>query len=615
MEIKRPDPEMILKDVEAAEEKEKRGRLRIFFGYAAGIGKTYSMLRSARKRAEEGVDVVIGYLEPHARPETTALSEGLEIIPERSILYNHIMLREMDVDAILARKPELVLVDEYAHTNAAGSRHEKRYQDVEELLAEGIDVYTTVNVQHIESLCDIVASITGIIVRERIPDYAFDLADEIKLVDTEPKNLMRRLAEGKVYRSEQAGRALSHFFTVEKLTALREIALRRMANRVNLLTEQTKKETGRHYYTEEKILVGISPSPSNPRIIRTAARMAQAFGGIMIGLYVETPESARFSPENKKRLRDNIQLAGQLGAKIETVLGEDVPFIIAEYAKNGGISKIVAGRSVPYGGWGGWIKKATFVDKLIQYAPDMDIYIIPDNHEKHKGQERKSAIRNPLQDRCIWKTAVFAGTIAGTGGLLYYLGCGEGAIIIFGIISIAALIIGTMLFRLKEQSRELVRSAERTKIILEMTQQLQQQTGIDEIRNTMARELGRLLNRSVVLYGTVGEKLKSPRVFPVGDESDRAEQESMLTENEEAVARWVYRNKKHAGATTDTLHNAQCFYLPIRSPEKVYGVIGIEIGDKEGLSAFEYNVITSIIYETATVIERDLLRTEDRKSR
>ena len=277
MEMDRPDPEKILECMEMEEEKKKQGRLRVFFGYAAGVGKTYSMLKSARKRKEEGCDIVIGYLEPHARPETMALADGLEKIPVKEINYNGISLKEMDVDEILLRKPGLVLVDEYAHTNAAGSRHEKRYQDVEEILAAGIDVYTTVNVQHIESLCDIVASITGIIVRERIPDHAFDRADEVKLVDIEPETLITRLEEGKVYRSEQAARALDHFFTIEKLTALREIALRRTADRVNLVTERTKKEAGRQYYTEEKILVGISPSPSNPKIIRAAARMAQAF--------------------------------------------------------------------------------------------------------------------------------------------------------------------------------------------------------------------------------------------------------------------------------------------------------------------------------------------------
>lgn len=376
MEINRPNPDEILENIEREEEKKRQGKLRIFFGYAAGVGKTYSMLKSAGKRKEEGMDVVIGYLEPHARPQTMALAESLEKIPVKVTAYNGIHLKEMDVDAVLMRKPALVLVDEYAHTNAAGSRHKKRYQDVAELLSAGIDVYTTVNVQHIESLCDIVASITGIIVRERIPDDAFDRADEVKLVDIEPEVLIARLEEGKIYRSEQAARALDHFFTIEKLTALRELALRRTADRINLITERTRKQAGRQYYTEEKILVGISSSPSNPKIIRAAARMAQAFGGTMIGLYVENTDFVTLSEEDKKRLKYNMHLAEQLGAKIETVWGEDVPFLIAEYARNFGISKIVAGRSMPARGWR---HKPTFVDRLTTYAPDIDIYIIPDS--------------------------------------------------------------------------------------------------------------------------------------------------------------------------------------------------------------------------------------------
>ena len=330
MDKERPDPDKILRDIEREEEKKSRGRLKIFFGYAAGVGKTYAMLKAAHSLMENNIDVVIGYLEPHARPETMKMAQGLETIPAKQVDYNGIKLKEMDIDAVLKRRPQVVLLDEYAHTNAEGSRHQKRYQDVEEILKAGISVYTTVNVQHIESLFDIVASITGIFMKERIPDSAFDMADEVQLVDLEPEDLLQRLKEGKVYREEQASRAMEHFFTIEKLTALREIALRRTADRVNLVTERTKKEAGGEYYTEEKILVGISASPSNPKIIRTAARMAKAFGGLLVGLYVETPNAEKRSQEDKKRLKENIHLAEQLGAKIETVCGDDIPFLMKQ---------------------------------------------------------------------------------------------------------------------------------------------------------------------------------------------------------------------------------------------------------------------------------------------
>lgn len=656
MEMDRPDPEKILEDMELEEEKKKQGRLRIFFGYAAGVGKTYHMLKSARKRQEEGVDVVIGYLEPHARPETMALAEGLKTIPVKEIGYNNINLKEMDVDAILLRKPGLVLVDEYAHTNAAGSRHEKRYQDVEEILAAGIDVYTTVNVQHIESLCDIVASITGIIVRERIPDHAFDRADEVKLVDIEPETLIKRLEAGKIYRSEQASRAMDHFFTIEKLTALREIALRRTADRVNLITERTKKQAGKQYYTEEKILVGISPSPSNPKIIRAAARMAQAFGGTMIGLYVETPDSEKLGAEDKKRLKDNIHLAEQLGAKIETVSGEDIPFLIAEYARNSGISKIVAGRSMP---GRGFMRKPTFVDKLTMYAPDMDIYIIPDNHMERVKQRLNFEVKGRIRWVDFLKASLCLLVSTMIGFLFYQMGFSDtniitvyilgvmisaiitqsrllslvqsfmsiivfnycftepkfsldtydsGYPITFLITFVAALITGHLALKMRTQSRELAKSAYRTKVILDIDQMLQGQNSISDIGATMAEELSKLLKRPIVYYEKGKGGLMPPKIYDTDRPLTSDEESKMLIDNERAVAQWVFKNNKRAGATTGTLANAACYYLAVRSLNEVYGVVGIRISQGEILSAFESNVLMAVLSETATVMERELLR-------
>ena len=662
MEMDRPDPEKILESMEMEEEKKKQGRLRIFFGYAAGVGKTYSMLKSARKRKEEGWDVVIGYLEPHARPETMALAEGLEKIPVKEINYNGISLKEMDVDEILLRKPGLVLVDEYAHTNAAGSRHEKRYQDVEEILAAGIDVYTTVNVQHIESLCDIVASITGIIVRERIPDHAFDRADEVKLVDVEPEVLITRLEEGKIYRSEQASRALDHFFTIEKLTALREIALRRTADRVNLVTERTKKQAGRQYYTEEKILVGISPSPSNPKIIRAAARMAQAFGGTMIGLYVETPDSAKFCTEDKKRLKDNIHLAEQLGAKIETVSGQDIPFLIAEYARNSGISKIVAGRSMPRRGF---MHKAAFVDRLTMYAPDMDIYIIPDNHMEQVKQKLLYEKKGRIQWKDFLKAALCLLVSTIIGFLFYKMGFSDtniitvyilgvmisaiitqsrllsfvqsfmsvlvfnycfteprlslniydsGYLVTFLITFVAALITGNLALKMRMQSKEIAKSAYRTKVILDIDQMLQSQNSASDIGATMSEELSKLLKRPIVYYQKKEDGLMEPKIYDTDRTLSSDEKSKMLMDNEKAVAQWVFKNNKRAGATTGTLANAACYYLAVRSLNEVYGVVGIRIKQEENLSAFESNVLMAVLSETATVMERELLRKREEKA-
>ena len=322
-EEERQDPDKLLEMIKKEEESKTRGHLKIFFGYAAGVGKTYAMLKAAHNAKRQGIDIVAGYVEPHPRPDTAKLLDGLEALPPLELDYNGIKLKEFDLDAAIKRKPKLILVDELAHTNAEGCRHAKRFQDVQELLDEGIDVYTTVNVQHIESLNDMVSSITEVIVRERIPDSVFDDADQVELIDIEPQDLLDRLNMGKIYKEQQAKRATQSFFTIENLTALREIALRRCADRVNKLTEESReknrdKNQG-NYYTDEHILVCLSSSPSNPKIIRTAARMAKAFNGIFTALYVETSDYETLSEENKARLRSNTLLAQQLGATIETV--------------------------------------------------------------------------------------------------------------------------------------------------------------------------------------------------------------------------------------------------------------------------------------------------------
>lgn len=291
------DPEQILRQIKTEEATKSRGVLKIFFGYAAGVGKTFAMLEAAHTAMAQGVDVVSGYIEPHTRPETMALRKGLPSLPTRWVEHGQVQLQEFDLDAALRRKPTLILVDELAHTNAPGSRNAKRYQDVEELLRAGISVYTTVNVQHIESLNDMVESVTGISVRERIPDSVFDRADQVDIVDIEPQELIDRLKSGKVYRQQQAHRAMENFFTIENLTALREIALRRCADRVNRKKAYSGGQN-EEYHTEEHVLVCLSSSPSNAKIIRTASRMAQAFKGTLTALFVETPDFPAMGAED-----------------------------------------------------------------------------------------------------------------------------------------------------------------------------------------------------------------------------------------------------------------------------------------------------------------------------
>lgn len=649
MEIPRQDPDQLLKAILNDTSKQKRGKLKIFFGYAAGVGKTYAMLQAAHQAKERGVDVVSGYIEPHARPQTMALLNGMEQLPVTQVYYGEITLREFDIDGALKRKPQLILVDELAHTNAEGSRHAKRYQDVQELLNAGIDVYTTVNVQHIESLNDTVASITGVLVRERIPDSVFDQADQVELVDIEPAELLERMASGNIYREDQAQRAAVNFFTVENLTALREIALRRCADRVNLLTENARIQSRGDYHTDEHILVCLSSSPSNAKIIRTAARMARAFRGSFTALFVETPATAEMSDDDKKWLRENMRLAQQLGAHIETSYGEDVPYQIAEFARLSGVSKIVIGRSTA--ARKSIFSKPTLTERLISDAPNLDIHVIPDASVGNTYQKRANKTLRitamPVRDVAKSILVLLSATLIGYA--FYTLGFSEANIVsvyIFGVLVISvittnrfcgvaasivsvlvfnffftvprftfhfndpnylvtfpimfmvALLTGSLATRLKDNAKQSARAAYRTKILFETNQLLQKEFDEQSVVKATAGQLLKLLKKDIVIYLSDGKKLADPLIFLTPD-SDQCE---LVSENEEAVAAWVLRNNKHAGATTDTLSSANCLYLAIRVNQQVYGVVGIAMNGIP-LDSFENSVLLSILGECALALE------------
>ena len=652
----RRNPDEILRSIEREEKSGHRGILKIFFGYAAGVGKTYAMLMAAHAAQKRGVDVVAGYIELHKRPQTTELMEGLEILSSRNIKYNGITLREFDLDAALLRKPELILVDELAHTNAPGCRHKKRYQDIKELLHAGIDVYTTVNVQHIESLNDIVASISGVSVKECIPDAVFDDADQVSLVDIEPQDLLERMKEGVIYQKEQARRAMDHFFTIENLTALREIALRRCAERINMLSESVAGGTGKDYYTDEHILVCLSSSPSNAKIVRTASRMANAFRGRFTALFVETPDTPYMSPEDKKRLQENTQLAQRLGAQVEKVYGENIPFQIAEFARLFAVSKIVIGRSAasPKGIFG----KATLTEKLIIYAPNMDIHIIPDSKNENLNYNAQSEPK---------KVAISAKEIAKSVGILILtsvigvvfqnLGFSEANIITVYILSVlviailtndrkyslissaasviifnflftepkytlhaydpgypitflvmflAAFLTGTLAGKLKNAARQSAKAAYHTKILFDMDQIFHKEHEKTKILDAMAKQLVRVLNRDMVVYEAEGGVLSEPQFYKASDQSQKSD---CLNQNEQAVALWVMKNRKRAGATTDTLSGAKCLYYAIRMNENVYGVVGVKM-EERALDAFENSILLSILGECALALENEKNRKE-----
>lgn len=369
--IKNKDPYQLLKDLKLNDANRKRGKLKIFFGYAAGVGKTYAMLEAAQEMKKEGYDVVVGYVEAHQRLETNALLAGLEKIPTLVVSKRGVNTFEFDLDTALNRKPDIILVDELAHTNGEGLRHKKRYQDVEELLEHGIDVYTSVNVQHIESLNDKVASITHIIVNERIPDKVFDQADQVEVIDIEVDELIDRLKKGKIYKKDKVETALTHFFDRDHLIALREIALRRTADWLN-----QNVDSRINYLSGEHILVCISASPSNAKVIRSAARMANAFHAKLTALFVEGSNLMEEDEKTKEILRNNFRLAQSFNAEIAIVNGSDLPTQIIEYAKVSGVSKIIIGRTKRKSNIFGY--KLGMIDQLISLAPDLEIYVIPD---------------------------------------------------------------------------------------------------------------------------------------------------------------------------------------------------------------------------------------------
>ena len=607
-------------------EKRSRGKLKIYFGYAAGVGKTYAMLSAARQASSQGTDVILGYIDPHAHPQTAALMSGLEQLPTRQVGG----IREFDIDAALVRKPQLILVDEFAHANAPGSRHTKRFQDIQELLNAGIDVYTTANVQHIESLNDTIASITGVPVEDRIPDSVFDHADQVELVDIEPSVLLERMAPP--------------FFSLETLTALREITLRRCADRVNLLTGNQSV-----YHTDEHILVCLSSSPSNAKIIRTAARMARAFRGIFTALFVETPGTKAMHPEDKQRLRENMRLAQQLGATIETVYGEDVPYQIAEFARLSGVSKIVIGRSTATRKR--IFSKPTLTERLIATAPGLDIHIIPDANaagsylEQQRRTLRVTAVS--LSDLVKSLLVLLAATVIGfafdafgfteANIVAVYLFavlvisviassrlCGPLAsfvsvlvfnffftvprftfhfydtdyLVTFSIMFMVSLLTGSLATRLKDNAKQSARAAFRIKILFETNQLLQKGKDEPSVVNAAAGQLLKLLRKDLVIYLADGKSLALPRIF----RAEGSSQADLTTETERTVADWVLRNNKHAGATTDTLSDARCLYLAIRVNHHVYGVVGIAL---EGvpLDSFENSVLLSILGECALALE------------
>ncbi len=637
----RPSPDALLK----AAEKEARGKLKIFLGAAPGVGKTYEMLVAARRAKAAGVDVVAGLVETHGRAETEAQLAGLEVVPRRQIEYKGRKLEEMDIDAILKRRPALVLVDELAHTNAEGSRHPKRYLDVEELLAVGIDVYSTLNVQHIESLNDVVARITRIRVRETVPDRIVDAADEVELVDLTPADLMARLREGKVYVREQAQRALRHYFSPGNLTALRELALRRTAERVDdqMLSYMREHAITGPWAAGERVIVCIDPSPAAANAVRAAKRTADGLDAELIALYVETDRHATLSETEHGHLAETMRLAAQLGAEVVTIPGRSVAEEILAFARARNATRVVVGKSRR----SRWfeLRHGSVVDELVRSGSGLAIEVAPSGDAPQPSRPTDWLFTVPLTPgpylEGVLTTAVATGLgmlidarialpnislafvvpvliAAARHGLvpslwvsalsvlaynffflppLYEFTIHDPANVValffFMFVAIAA---SALAARTRSQTEAARREARTTAELYAFSRKIAGVVDLYDLLWIVVTHLARLLNAEIVILMPQEGRLESRAAFPPDSELNAADL---------AAARWSWDADHPTGRGTDTLPGGRWLFVPIRTSRSPVGVIGV-LSLKEGreLRASDRRLLEAVGNQAAVAIER-----------
>jgi two-component system sensor histidine kinase KdpD len=656
MNEQRPDPDALLARMRAEEAQQARGKLKIFFGASAGVGKTYAMLEAAHTRRAEGVDVIVGWVDTHGREETEALLQGLQVLPRRPLAYRGTILYEFDLDAALARRPALILIDELAHTNAAGSRHTKRWQDVVEVLDAGIDVYTTVNVQHLESLNDVVAQITGVIVRETVPDSILERADEVELVDLPPDDLLQRLREGKVYMPRQAERAIDNFFQKGNLIALRELALRRTADRVD---DQMQLYRRAHaiaeiWPTTERLLVCVSPSPLAARLVRAARRMAARLRAEWLVVYVETPAHLRLPEADRDRVVQTLRLAEQLGAETATLSGQKVSEELLTYARTRNVSKIVVGKPRVLR----WRDRifGSVVDDLVWHSDNIDVYVLSGEEDTLRPQ----AVRTPEPPRDWlaygWGLAVVAlctvlawlvlPVFAEANLIMIYLlgvvavawRYGRGPSIWASVLSVAAfdfyfvspyltfavsdveylltftvmllvaLVVSTLTVRLRQQAEAARQRERRTATLYAMSRDLASIRDTDGLLAAATRHMREVFeSQVVVLLPDASGRLQARRAGRQ-DSSSRDQRELVLDAKELGVAQWVYTHQQMAGRGTATLPSAEALYLPLLASRGAIGVLGVRPAQARALLAPEQvHLLETFASQTALAIERATL--------
>jgi two-component system, OmpR family, sensor histidine kinase KdpD len=646
----RPSPEALLET--ARREDSRAGRLKIFVGAAPGVGKTYEMLQSAHAKLKAGADIVVGVVETHGRAETEALLAGLEVLPRKRIEYKDQSIEELDIDALIARHPQIALVDELAHTNAPGSRHPKRYLDVEELLSHGIDVYSAVNIQHIESLNDVVAQITHVRVRETVPDSVFDRADAIELIDLTPDDLIQRLKEGKVYVPKQAERALEHYFSPGNLTALRELALRRTAERVDeqLLTHMQANAIAGPWAAGERILVCVSEDPRAAGLVRTTKRLADRLHAPWTAVSIETRRSLQLTDEQRDRLADTLRLAEALGGEALTIpgVGRRIADDVIGFAQANNVTQIIIGKATR--SWWFEIIRGSVVHDLVRRAGNISVNVIAGDELPSGGvaKVQTAARPEPFDPRPYLMALLIVVIGLGAAELIQPIFGIENVDLVFltAVVSVAvrfglwpsllasvaaslcynffflppvytftitdptniaaffffmliAILVSNVGARVRTQAVTAIGRVRTTESLYAFSRKLAGTATLDDVLWATAYQIALMLKVRVVLLLPEDGVITVKAGYPPEDELDKADL---------AAANWAWGNDRPAGRGSDTLPGAKRLFLPMRTGRGPIGVIGID-DDKTGplLTPDQRRLLDALVDQGALAIERVLL--------
>ncbi|MEQ1696675.1 MAG: sensor histidine kinase KdpD [Hyphomicrobiaceae bacterium] len=647
----RPSPDALLK----AAGQEGRGKLKIFLGAAPGVGKTYAMLLGAQRLQNEGVDVAIGLVETHGRVETAALLNALDVLPRKPVAYRNRTLMEFDVEGAIARRPKLLIVDELAHSNPPDSAHPKRYQDIKDVLDAGIDVWTAVNIQHLESLSDVVSRITGVKVRETVPDTVIEEADEVMVVDITPGELIERLREGKVYLPENARRAIDKFFTASNLTALRELALRRTADQVD---DQMVGFLRRHaiegpWPTAERLMVCVGGDELSPAVIREAARLATGLSASWVAVHVARFEGAERDPAAGARVDANLRLAERLGAETVHLSGSDLPAEVLRYAKRENITQILCGRS--RGNIAARVFRRSLTDQILAQARDIAVHVVAGSAAPVKTSWRWPSALGDISGRAFVVAALAVGAAIGASKLLFYsIGLSNLSMVFLTAVLLCAVNQGTvsaiwaavlsflaynfffvepiytftvakpnelfvlMMFllvailtgglagRVREQSNAATRRAEQTRALYDFTRRLSGSAKLDDVLGAICVQTAHLAKGRAIVLLADGENLSVRKVWPPDDK---------LGPGEWAAARSAFERRTTTGWGSSTLPNAQYQFRPLKTSRGILGVAGLQPEDfREPLALEAERMLEALIDQAALAIERTMLVDETAKA-